>query len=101
MKSSTQDVAGDGWSAVFSGTSASGLAAYYEVDRGMNTRAGGEVTTWEDQSGNGNTLTSVGDPQVAAGPNAESVIGFDGAGNASLILSSVSWIQPMEGMSYR
>ena len=55
-----------------------GLAAYFEADRGVNTGTGSTVTTWEDQSGNGNTLSGVGNPQVVTGPNAETAIAFNG-----------------------
>ena len=61
-----------------------GLSAYYEADRGVTVGAGGVVTSWEDQSDNGNTLSVVGDPTLlpSGGLNGSAIIDFDGTGDA-------------------
>ena len=56
-----------------------GLVLHLEGDQGVST-TGSTVDTWADQSGQGNDLTSNGDPQlVAAGLNGYDYIELDGS----------------------
>lgn len=56
----------------------SGLVLHLETDFGIST-AGGFVSEWLDQSGQGNHLTGSGEPTVLAGAlNGEDAIRFDG-----------------------
>ncbi|TGD73950.1 PKD domain-containing protein [Mangrovimicrobium sediminis] len=56
-----------------------GRVLYLEADTGVAT-TGSLVDSWADQSGAGNSLTAVGDPQLVAGAlNGYPVISFDGA----------------------
>jgi len=56
----------------------SGLVAHYESGRGVTT-SGGVITAWQDLSGLGNNLASVGNPTLLDGIfEDEPVIAFDG-----------------------
>ena len=58
------------------------LALHLEADKGV-AEALGTVSSWTDQSVQANDLTAVGDPQwvIANGPNGQSYVAFDGAGD--------------------
>ncbi|AUV82844.1 hypothetical protein C2R22_15360 [Salinigranum rubrum] len=55
----------------------SGLALHLDSTTGVTT-SGGSVTTWADQSGNGNDLTASGGPSLATSPTGAQVVRFDG-----------------------
>jgi PKD repeat protein len=59
-----------------------GLVLQLESNGSVAT-SGTTVTSWQDGSGNGNTLTASGDPQLVAGatPGGASAIAFDGNGD--------------------
>jgi hypothetical protein len=54
-----------------------GLALHLDAGAGLST-AGGAVTAWADQSGNGNDLTTSGGPTLATSPTGAQVVRFDG-----------------------
>ena len=60
----------------------SGLVAHFESDVNVTT-SGGNVVGWLDQSGSGNDLSAVGDPQLVAGtsPSGQPAIAFQGSGD--------------------
>jgi glucose/arabinose dehydrogenase len=59
-----------------------GLALLLETDRGV-TADGSQVTGWPDQSGNGNDLTALGDPQLAVDAlDGQDYVVLDGDGDA-------------------
>jgi len=60
-----------------------GLVLRFEADAGVSTvGATNEVSSWSDQSGQGNNLTAAGNPQlIPSALNGQAVIAFDGAGD--------------------
>ncbi|MBN1239617.1 MAG: PQQ-dependent sugar dehydrogenase, partial [Gammaproteobacteria bacterium] len=60
----------------------SGLVTRLEADTGVSTAAGGQVTSWLDQTSFGNNLVAAGDPMLLPSAlNGRPVIDFDGSGD--------------------
>ena len=67
-----------------------GLVAHFEADNLVGSDASG-VTSWGDQSGQGNDLTGIGDVQlISDGLNGQPVLDFDGAGDALVRTDALS-----------
>jgi glucose/arabinose dehydrogenase len=68
----------------------SGLVLNLDADRGVTT-SGAQVTEWVDQSGLGNNLASIGDPNLIIGAlNGHNVIDLDGDGDALQRLANIT-----------
>ncbi|MEM6253280.1 MAG: Ig-like domain-containing protein, partial [Cyanobacteria bacterium P01_D01_bin.156] len=77
----------------------SGLVLQLDADSGVTTN-GSQVASWADQSGAGNDLTALGDPNLIIGAlNGHNVIDLDGNGDALQRLTDISGLP--EGNSDR
>ena len=68
-----------------------GLALQLDAAAGVTTDDNGVISSWADQSGNGNDLTGLGDPTLVAGElNGNNVVRFDGDGDRLERIGGVS-----------